>query len=83
MYRKEEGGSLLLVAVYVDDLFVTGICMKAINEFNGEMETKFEMRDLGRLTYYLRIEVTTQWRDNATSKSVRIEDLRISRYERM
>lgn len=24
LYRKEEGGQLLIVAVYVDDLFVTG-----------------------------------------------------------
>ena len=32
--------------------------MKAINEFKGEMTSKFEMSDLGRLTYYLGIEVT-------------------------
>ena len=57
VYRKEIGGKLLVVAVYVDDLFVTGTCMKAINEFKKEMASTFDMSDLGRLTYYLGIEV--------------------------
>ena len=58
VYRKEIGGKLLVVAVYVDDLFVTGTCMKAINEFKREMANTFEMSDLGKLSYYLGIEVT-------------------------
>lgn len=58
VYRKEIGGKLLVVAVYVDDLFITGTCMEMITEFKGEMASKFEMSDLGRLTYYLGIEVT-------------------------
>lgn len=58
VYRKEVRGNLLVVAVYVDDLFVTGRCLKAINEFKGEMSSQFEMSDLGKLTYYLGIEVT-------------------------
>lgn len=48
---------MLLVAVYVDDLFVTGTSIKLINNFKEEMATRFEMSDLGRLTYYLGIEV--------------------------
>jgi len=47
----------LLVAVYVDDLFVTRTNTKIIDDFKREMSSKFEMSDLGKLTYYLGIEV--------------------------
>ena len=57
LYRKTEKKSLLLVCVYVDDLLVTGSSLSSIMEFKREMARKFEMSDLGRLTYYLGIEV--------------------------
>ena len=57
MYQRSVSGHLLIVAVYVDDLFVTGMNLIMIEEFKLEMAMKFEMSDLGRLTYYLGIEV--------------------------
>lgn len=57
LYQKKRGGHLLIVAVYVDDLLVTGSDLSLIIEFKKEMGTKFEMSDLGKLTYYLGIEV--------------------------
>ena len=57
MYRSRENDQLLLVAVYVDDLLVTGTSMDTITEFKRRMSNKFEMSDLGKLTYYLGIEV--------------------------
>lgn len=57
LYRKEEKKGLLLVCVYVDDLLVTGSQLESILEFKSEMGRKFEMSDLGKLTYYLGIEV--------------------------
>jgi len=58
VYRKVMGENItLLVAVYVDDLFVTGTNTKIIDDFKREMSSKFEMSDLGKLTYYLEIEV--------------------------
>lgn len=51
LYRKEENKKLLVVVVYVDDLLVTGSSLQLIQEFKREMETKFEMNDLGKLTY--------------------------------
>lgn len=41
----------------MDDLLVTGTSLNAIQEFKKEMASKFEMSDLGKLTYYLGIEV--------------------------
>lgn len=57
LYRKEAKEGLLIVCMYVDDLLVTGTSTKLISEFKKEMARKFEMTDLGRLTYYLGIEV--------------------------
>ena len=41
----------------MDDLLVTGSSLKTVSDFKREMATKFEMSDLGKLTYYLGIEV--------------------------
>ena len=57
MYRKMVNEHLVVVAVYVDDLFVTGSNKEVIMEFKQRMASKFDMRDLGLLTYYLGIEV--------------------------
>ncbi|KAG7582462.1 GAG-pre-integrase domain [Arabidopsis suecica] len=57
LYRKEEDKQLLVVAVYVDDLLVTGSSLGMIFDFKRRMSEKFEMSDLGKLTYYLGIEV--------------------------
>ena len=57
LYRKEEKKGLIIVCVYVDDLLVTGACLQSIMDFKQEMRSKFEMSDLGKLTYYLGIEV--------------------------
>lgn len=70
LYQKKEEEHLLIVAVYVDDLLVTGSNMKMILDFKREMATKFEMRDLGILTYYLGIEVIKH-KDGVTLKQER------------
>ncbi|KAL7612762.1 hypothetical protein Lser_V15G07477 [Lactuca serriola] len=57
VYRKNEGANLLILAIYVDDLFVMGTSLSMIKRFKMEMSKNFEMLDLGRLTCYLGIEV--------------------------
>ena len=57
LYRREDKAGYLLVCVYVDDLLVTGSNLQSIALFKREMASTFEMSDLGRLTYYLGIEV--------------------------
>lgn len=57
LYRKEKHGHNLIVAVYVDDLLVTGSSLEMISESKKGMATRFEMSDLGKLCYYLGIEV--------------------------
>ena len=57
VYLKKTKEDILIVAIYVDDLFVTGSTMRVINQFKMDMSRQFEMSDLGKLTYYLGIEV--------------------------
>lgn len=57
VYRKVVNNQLLVVDVYVDDLFVNGTDKKVIDEFKHGMALKFNMSDIEKLTYYLGIEV--------------------------
>lgn len=45
------------MAVYVDDLLVTGSGIGLIETFKAEMNQKFQMSNMGKLSYYLGIEV--------------------------
>ena len=47
MYRKKVSDHVMIVAVYVDDLFLTGTSLELIIRFKKEMSSKSEMSDLG------------------------------------
>lgn len=57
MYMKKEGDESLIIGVYVDDLIITGTNVSNIVKFKMQMGKEFEMSDLGKLSYYLGIEV--------------------------
>ncbi|KAL5724118.1 hypothetical protein ACHQM5_007419 [Ranunculus cassubicifolius] len=48
---------LLIVCLYVDDLIYTGNDATMIEDFRRSMMSEFEMTDLGKLHYFLGIEV--------------------------
>ena len=57
VYTWKKNGSTLIIGVYVDDLLVSVSNLENVKEFKREMKVRFEMSDLGLLTYYLGIEV--------------------------
>lgn len=57
VYRRSKENSFLIVGVYVDDLIISGPDVDDIKMFKSEMKKKFNMSDLGLLSYYLGIEV--------------------------
>lgn len=57
VYLKKDENDFLIIAIYIDDFFVTGTLRKVIDQFKKDMSREFEMSDLGKLTYYLGIEV--------------------------
>jgi hypothetical protein len=57
IYRRGNGGNVLLVGVYVDDLVITGTKDAELAAFKEEMKATFQMSDLGPLSFHLEIEV--------------------------
>lgn len=55
--KTKEGGKILIVSLYVDDLIFTGNDEIMFAEFKSSMLKEFDMTDLGRMRYFLGIEV--------------------------
>ena len=53
--RKE--GKVLIVSLYVDDLFFTRNDELMFIEFKNSMNDEFDMIDLGKMRYFLGLEV--------------------------
>ena len=51
------------VSLYVDDMIFTGSFVQLISEFKEAMMKKFKMSGLGKLSYFLGLEVQhgKQW----------------------
>jgi predicted aspartyl protease len=57
LYIKQCEVDILVISLYVDDLFVTGNNATLIDEFKMEMTKVFEMTDLGLMTFFLGMEI--------------------------
>lgn len=55
--KKNDKGNVLIVNIYVDDLIYTGDNEDMLLEFKQSMKREFEMSDLGRMRFFLGIEV--------------------------
>ncbi|GJV64548.1 retrovirus-related pol polyprotein from transposon TNT 1-94 [Tanacetum coccineum] len=55
--KRQEGDKILFVNIYVDDLLFTGNDEKMMEDFKISMKAEFEMTDLGKMRYFLGIEV--------------------------
>ncbi|EKD00935.1 hypothetical protein A1Q2_04808 [Trichosporon asahii var. asahii CBS 8904] len=66
--RTDAARGLIIVGVYVDDLTIVAEQLATIDEFKQEMSARFEMKDLGELSFILGLQVT---RDRST-RSLRL-----------
>ncbi|GJS93535.1 retrovirus-related pol polyprotein from transposon TNT 1-94 [Tanacetum coccineum] len=55
--KAGERGKILIVCIYVDDLIFTGNDKQMYVEFKTSMMNEFDMTDLGKVRYFLGIEV--------------------------
>jgi len=60
LFVKTSGGRILIVSIYVDDLIFTGDDEQMMLEFKQLMMRVFDMTDLGRMRFFLGIEVLQQ-----------------------
>ncbi|CAN1315366.1 Retrovirus-related Pol polyprotein from transposon TNT 1-94 [Linum perenne] len=57
LFTKSSDRGNVIMLVYVDDLIISGDSMSLINEVKQFLGTEFKVRDLGKLKYFLGLEV--------------------------
>ncbi|CAJ2655214.1 unnamed protein product [Trifolium pratense] len=55
--KYDRYGKILIVSLYVDDLICTGNDLHMIQAFKESMKKRFAMTDLGKMKYFLGVEV--------------------------
>ena len=75
IYIKCEGGKVMIIALYVDDLLLAGNDIEAILWMKGELNNRFEMKDLGEAKVCLGLEIV---RDRK-SKTLRVSQTKYTK----
>jgi Reverse transcriptase (RNA-dependent DNA polymerase) len=57
MFTKNNSNGTNIMLVYVDDLIITGNNQLEINCVKRDLKNKFDIKDLGKLKYFLGIEI--------------------------
>lgn len=57
LFYKKQGNSVVFVAVYVDDVILTSTNLEEITELKVFLHNKFRIKDLGKLHYFLGLEM--------------------------
>jgi len=55
--KNKAGGKILIISLYVDDLIFTGNDESMFIKFKSSMMREFDMTDLGKMRFFLGIEV--------------------------
>nr|XP_018634583.1 uncharacterized protein LOC108949226 [Nicotiana tomentosiformis] len=58
LFLKISPASTVIVAVYVDDVLVTGDDRAEISPLKSFLDSQFRIKDLGNLHYFLGLELT-------------------------
>ncbi|XP_056692131.1 uncharacterized mitochondrial protein AtMg00810-like [Spinacia oleracea] len=58
LFIKTQNQTHTLVAVYVDDILITGLNHSEIVALKSHLHNKFSIKDLGELSYFLGIEIS-------------------------
>lgn len=57
LFYLKTSVSCTMLLVYVNDIILTGSCQTQINKVKEFMATKFKLKDLGHLNYFLGLEI--------------------------
>ena len=57
IFYKHRGSRITILAVYVDDIVITGDDVDEIKKLKESLGEAFEVKDLGPLRYFLGIEI--------------------------
>ena len=56
--KQRPQNKVVVLIIYVNDIIVTGNNQEEIKNLRQYLASEFEIKDLGRLKYFLRIKVT-------------------------
>ncbi|KAA3485242.1 hypothetical protein EPI10_007250 [Gossypium australe] len=59
LFVKKVEGMILYVLVYVDDIIITGNYQGSVDAFVKILDSRLSLKDLGELSYFLSIEVSS------------------------
>ncbi|CAN6715703.1 unnamed protein product [Malus baccata var. baccata] len=62
LFTKKDGDDLVILLLYVDDIILTGSNTSKINTAIQELSEVFDLKDLGRLTFFLGLQI--HYKDN-------------------
>lgn len=57
MFTKKSSFGIIVVLVYVDDIIITGDNKSGIEELKSFLHRSFAIKDLGKLKYFLGMEI--------------------------
>ncbi|GJV14884.1 ribonuclease H-like domain-containing protein [Tanacetum coccineum] len=57
LFTKRSGHVFVALLVYVDDIVITGNNLSKLEKFKVYLKSKFQIKDLGKLKYFLGIKV--------------------------
>jgi len=75
LFIKQNEGKITALIVYVDDMVLTGDDPEEMEKLQQYLATKFEMKDLGQLRYFLGIEVSRSRQGISLSQRKYVLDL--------
>jgi Reverse transcriptase (RNA-dependent DNA polymerase) len=68
LFYKHSGHRITILAVYVDDIVITGDEEEEILQLKGKLGKKFEVKDLRQLKYFLGIKIARSMKDIVLSQ---------------
>lgn len=75
LFIYRQGTTIILLLIYVDDVIVTGNDTGLINCLVAALDTKFALKDLGILSYFLGVQVTHMSTGMLLTQSKYIDDI--------
>jgi hypothetical protein len=62
LFLKHRKKKVTTIIIYVDDMIITGDDIEEISRLKEQLSAQFEIKNLGRLKYFLGIEMAKSWR---------------------